>query len=314
MVETQLEPPYGVISNQIMAGKVIPFLGAGASFVGRTPNVEWDRLKPSFLPSGSELAAFLADETSFPSRQSRRRDDLPKVASYYVDLSGRRVLRERLRKVFNRDYAFGTLHQYLASIPVPLLFVVTNYDTLLEQAFQAAGKPYDLVIYPADRKEIANAILWWRHGVLEPEFTPPNELFIDLTKTTVIFKMHGTIQKETPKWDNLVITEEDYVEFLSRMTANTAIPSIFYEQFRQCSFLFMGYSLGDWNLRVILKNLSKYFIKRGRTDDEDTEILPSWAIQYRPSELERTLWERRNVNIFDITIDEFVLHMLERSS
>ena len=29
------EPPYGIIWNEIKEGNVVPFLGAGASFVGR---------------------------------------------------------------------------------------------------------------------------------------------------------------------------------------------------------------------------------------------------------------------------------------
>ncbi len=304
------EPPYGVIWNRLKVGKVVPFLGAGASFVGRPPGAQWDPRQPVFLPSGRELSNLLATETSFPSTDAYDRDNLAKVASYYADLSGRRALRDRLRDVFNHNYNCGPIHQFLASIPVPLVIVVTNYDTLVEQAFQAAGKPYDLVIYPADRKDIANAVLWWPHGAAEPEVQPPNELVIDLSKTNVIYKMHGTIRPETNAWDNFVVTEEDYVEFLSRMTANTAIPSLFYEYFRERSFLFLGYSLSDWNLRVILKNLSRYFSKRASSDD-DEDVLPSWSIQFHPTELERRLWDKRNVNIFDLTIDDFCTKMRE---
>ena len=305
-----VEPPYGVIWNRLKAGKVVPFLGAGASFVGRPTEARWDPNRPTFLPSGRELSNFLAKETSFPSEDPADRNDLAKVASYYVDLSGRRALRERLRDVLNpkdpnNKYAPGELHRFLATIPAHQVIVVTNYDTLLEQAFVEAGKPYDLVIYPADRKDIANAVLWWPHGQREPVPVEPNNVSIDLANTTVIYKMHGTITEETDRWDNFVITEEDYVEFLSRMTASTAVPHLFIDHFRERSFLFLGYSLRDWNLRVILKNKGKYFAVR-RYLGPDEEPLPSWAIQYEPPELEKTLWEKRNVSIFGITIDEFV--------
>ncbi len=307
------EPPYGVIWNRLKAGKVVPFLGAGASFVGRSPDARWDADKPAFLPSGIELAHFLADEAMFPSTIPSDRDDLAKVSSYYADISGRRTLRERLREVLNHDYQSGPLHEFLASLSPCLVIVVTNYDTLIEQAFRAAGKPYDLVIYPADPpKDKANTILWWQHGAPEPEFKAANELDIDLAGTNVIYKMHGTIVRETNEWDNFVITEEDYVEFLSRMTTNTAVPALFYEYFRERSFLFLGYSLRDWNLRVVLKNLSKYLSSSKRIADEDEEVLPSWAIQRNPSELERKLWEKRNVNIFDVALDEFINKLRER--
>ena len=306
------QPPYGIIWNRLQVGKVVPFLGAGASFAGRSPDARWDAATPTFLPSGLELAHFLADEAEFPSTASYDRDDLAKVSSYYADIAGRRTLRERLREVLNHPYQSGALHVFLATVPAPLVIVVTNYDTLVEQAFHAAGKPYDLVVYPADRKDFANAILWWRHGTAQPLVTAPNELDIDLAKTTVIYKMHGTILPETDEWDNFVITEEDYVEFLSRMTTNAAIPSLFYPYFRERSFLFLGYSLRDWNLRVVLKNLSKYLPKRTASSDDDEEQLPSWAIQRNPSELERRLWDKRHVSIFDLTLDEFVSKLRER--
>ncbi len=301
------EPPYGVIWNRLCTGNVVPFLGAGASFVNRPPGATWDARKPVFLPSGRELSRLLAQEACFPSSDPRDLDDLAKVSSYYADVAGRRPLRERLRQVLDRDYVPGALHQFLASVPVPLVIVTTNYDTLLEQAFRAVGKPYDLVVYPCDLREHANAVLWWPHGAAEPVFPGFNELNIDLAKTTVIYKMHGTIQHQDDQWDNFVITEEDYVEFLSRMTTNAAVPSIFYEHFRTRSFLFLGYGLGDWNLRVVLKNLEKYLArKRPVGEDDDEEVLPSWAIQLHPSELERRLWEKRNVSIFDLTLDDFV--------
>jgi hypothetical protein len=299
------EPPYGVIWNRLRTGKVVPFLGAGASFLGRPPQAIWDPNRPLFLPSGLELARFLAEEAEFPSTDPRDREDLAKVCSYYADVSGRRTLRERLREVLNHDYRSGTVHELLASVSVHQVIVTTNYDTLAEQAFRAAHKPYDLVVYPGDRKDIGNAILWWPHGSSQPQVKAPNELDIDLTKTTVIFKMHGTIQ-EVAEWDNFVITEEDYVEFLSRMTTNAAVPSLFYPYFRERSFLFLGYSLRDWNLRVVLKNLSKCLSRR---DDDE---LPSWAIQQNPSELERKLWDKRNVCIFDLALDEFVSRIRER--
>jgi hypothetical protein len=298
-----LEPPYGIIWNRLKQGRVIPFLGAGASFVERPVGALWEPKHPTFLPSGLELAQLLANEAEFPSVDPRDREDLAKVCSYYADISGRSTLRERLREVLNHDYLSGPLHALLASVQAHQVIVTTNYDTLIEQAFKAENRPYDLVIYPADRKDIANAVIWWPHGSAQPVIKAPNELDVDLTQTTVIFKMHGTIYQETAEWDNFVITEEDYVEFLSRMTSNAAIPSLFIPYFRERSFLFLGYGLRDWNLRVVLRNLSKSFSKRA--DDE----LPSWAIQYKPSDLERALWEKRGVKIFDISLDDFVRRM-----
>ena len=305
-----INPPYGIIWNRLIQGMVIPFLGAGASIVGSIDSKEkpeWNPEHPLFLPSGKQLAKALANESSFPSKTNRDLEDLAKVASYYSECAGGRpALRGRLRQIINHDFKYGKIHELLSRIPAALLIVVTNYDTLLEQAFQEAGKPYDLVVYMGYRTDFANAILWWPHGEDQPRIILPEELDINLEKTTVIFKMHGTVIPETAVWDNFVISEEDYIEFLSRMTRNSAIPAIFYQHFAKRQFLFLGYSLNDWNLRVILKNLSKCIILQSSKSKPKEEMQPSWAIQVKPSALECKLWEKRNVEIYNVRIDDFV--------
>ncbi|MGH9405733.1 MAG: SIR2 family NAD-dependent protein deacylase [Terriglobia bacterium] len=308
-------PPYGPIWNVWRQGRVIPFLGAGASCAGRPSGAAWDPRGSAFLPTGSELSCLLAQETGYPATELWERSDLAKVCSYYVDVSDRPNLRNRLRLILNRDYRPGPLHQLLAEIPVPQVIVVTNYDTLVEQAFDEAGKPYDLVVYPADSKEHANSILWRPHADPEPRFESPKKLYIDLSKTTVIFKMHGSITRATDKWDHFVITEEDYVEFLSRMTTNSAVPAFFYQYFRERSFLFLGYGLRDWNLRLVLKNMSNHFASRNQAAASGHDEPPkSWGIQRNPSDVERALWDRRNVKIFDCDLDDFAAKLRETRS
>ena len=230
------EPPFGDIWDGLKAGKVIPFLGAGASLAGRPNDEAWTDAS-KYPPNGRELAHLLAERSNFPSNDDQDRDDLAKVSSYTADISGRPRLRERLREVLNRPYLRGSIHNFLAEIPTHLLAVVTNYDTLLEQAFLEAGKPFDLVVYPAERGSFGNSLLWWGHGKTEPEAVEAKELDLDLDNTSVIYKMHGTVGKDA-KWDNFVITEEDYVEFLSRMTTNTssAVPAQFYQVLAQSEF------------------------------------------------------------------------------
>ncbi|MEO8070396.1 MAG: SIR2 family protein [Acidobacteriota bacterium] len=300
-----IEPPFGDIWDGLRAGRVIPFLGAGASLVGRTDGQAWTSNDAQFPPNGRELAHFLAERSNFPSKDQIDLDDLAKVSSYSADISGRPLLRQRLRDVLNHQYQRGPLHTFLASIPAHLLVVVTNYDTMVEEAFRAAGKPFDLVVYPAEQTAVGNSLLWWAHGATEPVAVEAKELDLDLANTSVIYKMHGTVWPAGEQYDNFVITEEDYVEFLSRMTTNTssAVPAQFYQYSRNRSFLFLGYSLRDWNLRVVLRNLRRQFegSDRGRDDE-----VPSWAIQRQPSPLEQRLWGRRNIDIFDMDIDQFV--------
>ena len=57
-----MEPPYGVISSLLKKRRVVPFLGAGASIVGRPPGAAWEANAPAFLPTCLDLSHLLADE------------------------------------------------------------------------------------------------------------------------------------------------------------------------------------------------------------------------------------------------------------
>jgi SIR2-like protein len=311
-----IEPPFGDIWDGLRTGQVIPFLGAGASMVHRLPDASWTPAHPTFLPSGVELARYLAERSNFPSKDSRDLDDLAKVSSYSADVSGRALLKQRLRQALNGKYEYGALHRLLAEVPAHLLIVVTNYDTLLEDAFRDAGKPYDLVVYAADRPSVANALLWWPHGSDTPTLVEANDLDLNLSNTSVIYKMHGSVWPPAEEWDNFVITEEDYIEFLSRMTTNasSAVPAQFYHYSRNKSFLFLGYSLRDWNLRVVLRNLRRSAIAAVSGDPWSDGTTPSWAIQRNPSPLEQRLWGRRLVDIFDMDLDTFVARLRDGSA
>ena len=308
-------PPYGEIVDLLKTGQVVPFLGAGVNFGTRQPpGAKWDDKSPMFLPSGAELSRFLAAKSNFPSSDERDLSDLAKVASYFAETSARSRLRQRLREVFDRDFQPCDIHHYLAELPAPLLIVTTNYDDLTERAFVNAGKPYDLVVHPTDRKDVEASVLWWRHNAEAPETVAPNKLYIDLNTTTVIYKMHGTVNRQLKQWDSFVITEEDYVDFLSRMTGQTAVPAQFMRHFRTRHFLFMGYGLNDWNLRVVLNNLRAVLPAEADSAEQESDDLRSWAIQYRPSDLEVDLWGARKVRIYDVDINEFVKQLREEDS
>lgn len=309
-----IEPPYGDILLGLREGRVIPFLGAGASLAPRAEPAEPWTPKSALLPSGRDLAGYLATMSNFPGSEPRDWEDLARVASYSADISGRQQLRRHLRRALNRPADSRQLHQFLASVPAHLLCIVTNYDTLLEQAFREAGKPFDMVVYPADRRDSLNSLLYIEGGGGTPRYVEANSLDLDLDDRSVIYKMHGTVWPDDEALDNFVITEEDYIEFLSRMTTNasSAVPAQFYQYSRARSFLFLGYSLRDWNLRVVLKNLRRQLTSSTGTLLDD-DLVPSWAIQRQPSALEQRLWGRRRVEIFDMDLDTFVERLVDWS-
>ena len=55
---------YWLVANRLLEGRVIPFLGAGANLCGRRHDATWS--VGSHLPSGAELATYLADKSRYP--------------------------------------------------------------------------------------------------------------------------------------------------------------------------------------------------------------------------------------------------------
>lgn len=319
MSSDRIEPPYGEIWEQLREGEIVPFLGAGASIGPRPKDASFDGNHPKFLPTGSELAAWLASFVSFPETPA---SDLAKVASFYqVQAKGDR-LAQRLRKVFEANYEYNKIHELLADVPKPMLIITTNYDDLIERAFRARNKRYHLVTHP-EADDLAGSVLWWEPGSPSPRAWTPADLplSIDGQGDSIIYKMHGTVLRPPlqTEWQNFVVTEEDYVNFLSRMTQKGgAVPASFMFHLRNSALLFLGYSLNDWNLRVLLHKLRRPTAKfdDARDDKADAPVKranqkATWAIQSNPSQLERRLWRARDVEIFDVDLGDFATRVRE---
>lgn len=314
-------PPYGVIRDRLREGKVIPFLGAGASLGKREPNFMWSKDCVTCPQTAIELARHLAQQTNFPhdlppdlppdpdlrkKHETRVLEhfppDLAQVAQYYHIVSGRDPLEDELHGIFDRDYQHTSLHTCLADISVPLLIVTTNYDDLIERAFVSKGRAYDVVVHTTD-PDIGDRILWQEYGTAAPREINPNELPIDLKKVSVVYKIHGAVDRRDHKRDQYIITEDDYIDFLARMVRDTAIPHIFTQAFQYRHFLFLGYGLRDWNMRVVWNRIERDVNKGNPKHRRD---FTSWAIQHKISPLERRFWQEHQVETYEMTTDEFV--------
>ena len=69
-----------------------------------------------------------------------------------------------------------------------------------------------------------------------------------------------------------MITEDHYIDYLARENAARLIPAYLMARMRTSHFLFLGYGMRDWNLRVILRSIWA----------EQTRRFTSWAIQLAP--------------------------------
>ncbi len=110
--------------------------------------------------------------------------------------------------------------------------------------------------------------------------------------------MHGTVQRGSEKSDNdhYVITEDDYVDYLTRADISQLFPAKLAGKLKNSHLLFLGYGLRDWNMRVMLYRLWR----------QSKLLKKSWAIQLKPDPMDKTLWGKKDVEIIDVKLDEFI--------
>jgi hypothetical protein len=298
---SQLQRHCQVVARRLIEGKVIPFLGAGANLCERPDGADWRQ--DNYLPSGQELASYLAENYAYPETDAH---DLLRV-SQYVDLTaGDAVLFEELRSIFVRGYGPNKLHHLLAGLPQLLrdrgaescgqLVITTNYDDALEQAFEQAGEPFDVVGYVADPDEPGHLVHFRPDGERVPIPNHTDYRAFALEERSVLLKIHGAIDRDDEQGDSFVITEDQYIDYLARQSATRMIPAYLMAQMRSSHFLFLGYGMRDWNLRVILRSIWA----------EQTRHFTSWAIQRDPSEIDRRFWDRHRVEILEIALEDWV--------
>jgi hypothetical protein len=328
----RVDPPYDFIAQGLIAGEVIPFFGAAASAVYRPADVPWAPGRP-FMPFGGELAMSLAAAAKYPATNKvyeaalsevlqtlqaiapgvspaqaqaalepvlRRHlggpPDLAIVASWAEHVQGhRRAVDRKLHQSFAVDCQPGLLHAVLGAIEGVRLYITTNYDDLIEQAL-APRQPHVLV----DRGEKG---LWLSvaGGAPQAVAATGNELYELLDDPVshkpahpILFKMHGGVDKSDPRNDCYLVTEEDYVDFLGR-TGGGYVPPYITGLLQGKDLLFLGYSLADWNVRVILRKLLR----------QATQAVKFWAIVSGHSDVEQELWQARDLRIYPMDLLAF---------
>jgi SIR2-like domain len=303
MAQSPNEAHYRLIADRILDGAVVPFLGAGVNLCGRPDSMKFEL--GHYLPSGSELASYLARHVKYPYQD---RDDLLRVSQYVDVMLGLRPLYEELHDIFDADYEPTPVHRLLASIPALIrgrpsdepkifpLIVTTNYDVALERAFTDAGEEYDLVTYIADGPKSGRFLHTSPDGVPHVIRRPNTYTELGFGERPVIAKIHGTVTRGKQNGDSFVITENHYIDYLSRTDIAQLIPVHIAERMRQTHFLFLGYSLKDWNLRVILHRIFR----------DAPWGWNSWAVQLMPESIEEKSWFRRGVELLDARLEEYV--------
>lgn len=263
----------------VLAGRVVPVLGADVA----------------------ELTKRLAERFDFPASEAA----LPQVAQYVATMKGSGPLYDELHDLFELDSGTTSVHRLLASLPPLLrasgaphqLIVTTNYDLALERALLEAGEEFDVVSYLASGPYRGKFCHIGPDGTGTPiELPNTYATELSLERRTVILKLHGQIDA-TPQrtWESFVVTEDDYIDYLAQTDVTSLVPVGLTAKLRRSHFLFFGYSMADWNLRLLLSRL------RG----DQPLSYRSWAVHPDPTPLEREFWRRREVDVVELPLEQY---------
>jgi hypothetical protein len=188
------------------------------------------------------------------------------------------------------------VHRFFASLPPLLrergahhqLLVTTSYDLALEQAFLGANEQFDVVSYVASGRD-RGRFMHIAPGGATRTIDLPNTYASQLSfeRRTVILKLHGGLDVES-----FVITEDDYIAY----DVASAIPVGITAKLSRSHFLFLGYGMRDWNLRLVLS----------RAVGADAHPYRSWAVVPHVRTLERQFWRARDVDLLEQPLEEYV--------
>jgi hypothetical protein len=226
------------------------------------------------------------------------------VASYFVQVQGsREMLESKLHRAFNVTAEPGVLQKRLAAIDAIPLYVTTNYDDLIERALEPR-QPHIVVDclskgLTVETRNGAAEVIDRIGGDLRNLLTNPET---GQPTAPILFKMHGSVDRANPAKDSYLITEEDYVDYLGR-DQGRYVPPYIEELMRKKSFLFLGYSLEDWNVRVILRKLLDSM--PSRAGDGRDQRGRFWAIVRGLSEAEQKVWQSQNLNVYEMDLVVF---------
>src|SRR5262245_3940833 len=326
MAKTEIEPfDWDTIVTSIESGRCVAFLGAGVNV-----SVEGGY---TGLPLGSQLTECLV------AKLIGNDGALDELIRIVPDPAVKRVLDDTLRdlvKLRAHDLARVALHieakpggrnrllELLGEFPpdgerkpspllvtlakLPLrLVVTTNYDRLMEKAFEEVASQKPVVVVQPTKGFDPKAQREWQRRLtpLVPTQPSPRGEVDGEREPLIVYKIHGTFGDDE---SGLVISEEDYIEFLTIAgpESKRGMPPVIKEMLVTSSLLFLGYSLEDWNFRAIYKGLVEPL--------PDPKKRMSFAIQWKPSEFWADLWGRppKNVTIYDLDLYKFANDLATR--
>lgn len=284
-LDSEVDDVIGEIADAVSNGRCILFLGAGV----HAPPPDRSRFEypaEQRPPIGAALSRKLAADCNLSRRfPGEDPSNLQRVALFYEIARSRHQLADAVIDAVQTGKQPSPMLRALAELGFPLV-ITTNYDQLFEDALIAAGKRPRVAVY-------------------KPNSEATDDYRDPTAESPVVFKIHGDILRP----ETIVITDEDYIQFVLRMSDKDPydpVPLTLKYYLTGWTTLFVGYSLLDYNLRLLFKTL-RWKIDRASVPD-------MYSVDYHPDPLIFDVWhnQRRYVKFVAEDVWMFVPRLYER--
>jgi hypothetical protein len=255
------------------------FLGAGVH-APPPPDSGYEYPESERPLLGGDLARKLADECDFRTKFPNESPcDLQRVSLDYETENwlGRKKLVDQLETHLQTGRKPSPALRMLAALPFKII-VTTNYDRLLEAALRRVGKDPKVLVYGPDPTQVTADM------TLDPTSERP-----------LVFKMHGDLDQR----DSIVITDEDYIRFVQRMSDKGnfhPVPETVMYRMSRWTTLVLGYSLRDYNLRLLFRTL--------RWKKDEADLPPSLSVDRSPDLLIKRVYEESRPKLINFVIED----------
>ena len=224
---------WGDLFHYINENNTTPFLGAGIS--------------REHFGSGSELAQKVSDAFGYPFQDTF---NLAKVSQFAEIRKGdpfriRKFIADCITEKELPDFDKPSEpHRILAKLDLPI-YITTNYDHLMFEALKYDGK-----------NPIIESCRWNDLTEIQGKSSVFDEPILHQfdSKNPLVYHIHGEV--DNPQ--SMVLTEDDYLNFLLKLyiDIDKFLPAQIRTALSSSSIMFIGYSLSDWNLRIILRRIA----------------------------------------------------------
>jgi len=309
------------LMRSIRRGQCTPILGSGL-------------LEP-LIGSLKDIAQRWAETYHYPMAPHER-ESLPQVSQYLAINQDRgfpydelgEYLREEIKRRYKEDIPekllsnFASLdelletigakrrerepsdaYKALAQLPLPI-FITTTPDNLLTAALKEAGKDPQVVLCPWNEYVEQTESIYDR----EPDYFPSPE-------RPLIYHLFGELNEQ----DSIVLTEDDYFDFLIGVTGNKdLIPPVVRRALTDTALLFLGFQMDEWNFRILFRSIlslqgggrrDRYAHIAAQIEPEEGRLLePTRARRY----LENYFSKGADISIYWGSSDDFLKELVEQ--